>query len=210
MSRAREQTICIGTPFRDMIYAPVVCSWLSLWPRPDRWVYQLDHHLPESHNLIVEHFLDTDCDRLLILEDDMWPHPEVVARCRGHKADAVSGVYRGRHSPYPPMVFDKSDKNGVEVTFYPFRLQQRLDKPREYPIEVAGTGIMSIHRRVLEAMPPPWFEIPPPMEGLTGPDFYFCMKLRRAGFSLAVDTHEHMKAQHVGWRAIPVGNCLLG
>lgn len=48
-----------------------------------------------------------------------------------------------------------------------------------------GGGCLLIHRQVLDAIEPPWFEYNPGT--FVGEDFYFCRKVQAAGFKIFVD-----------------------
>jgi hypothetical protein len=78
-------------------------------------------------------------------------------------------------------------------------------------VEVAlvGTACLLVHRRVLEAIDPPYFKMELDDDCLyikDSEDFTFCRKARRAGFSVWLDTDQpcsHFKAldmhASVGW-----------
>lgn len=201
------QSVAVGTPFTDQMYSSVVVSWLAIDPRPQAWLYQVSSYLPEAHNRLVEDFLEkTDCDRLLILEDDIEVDPRIILRCSVHRADVVTGIYRARRHPHQALLYDWLDEDGSGHYISPDHLARLLERPGEHPIAACGTGMISIRRKVLEAMPWPWFE-PSPADrenrrGFGGHDLYFCAKLARAGVKVAVDTHEVMTGKHVGWKSI--------
>ena len=48
-----------------------------------------------------------------------------------------------------------------------------------------GAGCILVHRRVLDAIEPPWFQYNP--DTFIGEDFYFCRKVQAAGFKIFVD-----------------------
>lgn len=206
----KPQSIAVGTPFTDQIYAAVAISWLAIDPRPDAWLYQVSSYLPEAHNRLVEDFLnETMCDRLLILEDDIEVDRRIIARCATHRADVVTGVYRARRPPHQGLLYDSLSEDGTGHYVAPERLAGLLRRPGEHPIAGAGTGMISIHRRVLESMSWPWFEPSPgdrasEKRGFGGHDLYFCAKVARAGFRMTVDTHEIMVGKHVGWKSISI------
>lgn len=188
-----------------MVYGAVSANWLNIRPMPERWLSSLASYLPEAHNNLVEEFLSLEPkpDRLLILEDDLAVQPSIIARCRTHQADVVSGLYFARRPPYQPLIYEALDDQGNTLMIQPDRLAQLLEREGEHPITACGTGILSIRREVLEAVPSPWFEpSPAQLRGgkFGGHDLYFCSKVLKAGFSLAFDCSELMRGFHVGWQ----------
>jgi hypothetical protein len=97
--------VVAATPYTDMVYGAVTANWLNIRPMPERWLSSLASYLPEAHNNLVEEFLSLPDrpDRLLILEDDLAVQPEIIARCRTHRADVVSGLYFARRAG--PLAF---------------------------------------------------------------------------------------------------------
>ena len=63
-----------------------------------------------------------------------------------------------------------------------------------------GGGCLLVHRRVLEALSPPWFRFETDGEGrriLTPEDFFFCRNAVAGGFRVFLDTDRicgHIKA----------------
>lgn len=186
------------------MYSAVAMNWLQIRPQPQRWVYEIGSYLPEAHNRIVDSFLKTDADRLLILEDDLAVRTGIIARCAGHRADIVSGLYVGRRPPHQPLLYEGADAEGRAADIQPDTVARLLEKPPgEYPISACGTGIMSIRRKVLETMKWPWFEPSPGDRGnraFGGHDLYFCGKATSLGFKIAFDSSELMYGLHVGWQ----------
>lgn len=201
------QKVYAGTPFRDQLYSAVALNWLQIRPQPERWLGTVAAYIPEAHNKLVQAFLETDGDRLLILEDDHIVQPNIIARCRGHRADAVTGLYVQRRPPFSPVLYSHVTETGVAVDMQPDSVSRLIDQghrgiTNEVPIEGTGTGVLSVHRRVFETLKYPWFEASPyatHQGDAGGHDLWFCQKLRAAGFSLAWDTSEHMRCIHIGW-----------
>lgn len=201
----KPQRVVAGTPYTDQMYSAVTANWLNIRPMPERWLSAIGSYLPEAHNGLVKQFLEeTDADRLVIIEDDLALRPNIFARCRTHQADVVTGLYVARRPPYNPLAYeDLDEESGACFAIQPARMSELLATPREHPIESCGTGILSVHRRVLEAIPWPWFEASPAAlegQGFGGHDFMFCAKVKRAGFRLALDSAESMYGYHVGWQ----------
>jgi hypothetical protein len=56
------------------------------------------------------------------------------------------------------------------------------------PVDVVGSAGLLVHRRVFEAMPPPWFEAGSLLRHGLGEDWWFCLKAKKLGFQTWVDT----------------------
>lgn len=211
----KPQRILAATPFTDDTWSGIVGGWVNLDPMPDlcrlhadprdsqRWVAVHGSYLPEAHNRCFSEALRWDgWDRLLIVENDMLLHQKVIARCRGHKADIVTGIYFGRRYPPMPVMWKEVSPEGRAINLNHLDVAALLEAPEgEHPIGAAGTGILSVARHVIELMPQPWFEHSPEAlrEGhYGGHDLYFCAKARAQGFSVCVDTSPLMLAEHAG------------
>jgi GT2 family glycosyltransferase len=65
--------------------------------------------------------------------------------------------------------------------------EEDLKKGPQY-VDYAATGMMLIHRDVIEKINPPWFQVTNLERGQVFPeDFAICRKAREAGFKVAVD-----------------------
>lgn len=138
-----------------------------------------------ARNEVVEHFLKTDCDRLLFVDSDIIFGPSHVERlCKSDEA-IISGLYfiGSVYAAHPLLVYSDGRKRPT-------------DWPRGGTIDVdaVGCGFLLIKREVFETVPAPWFKW-----GENGEDVYFCDQARAAGYSVKCDTsvtlgHMKMKA----------------
>jgi hypothetical protein len=110
-----------------------------------------------------------------------------------------------------PILYKAVNLQGIAVNMDDVSMADIMETEGEQPVGATGTGILSIARYVLELMPFPWFE-PSPVaisEGhYGGHDMYFCAKAAAQGFSIAVDSHITMYAEHVGFNRIGVQHYL--
>lgn len=199
--------VAIGVPYTETMYSQVCDNWLHINPQPVEWFPGHGSYLPEAHNRVVRSALEKkNWDRLLILENDMLVPSRLVSRVRQHRAPVVSGVYFSRRRPHKLMAFGAIDEDGTAHDLDHLAFGKAIDKGGEVPIAGAGTGILSIHRSVFEAMPFPWFE-PSPAEiakGTTGGhDIWFAHKVAELGLTFALDAHDDMLCYHIG--LVPVG-----
>ncbi len=101
-----------------------------------------------------------------------------------HGVDVVGALCYFRKKPYRPVFVGNGSPLSADGLL---------------PVESVGTGCLMLRRRVLEAIPFPWFEHPVP--GI-GEDTSFCVKARRHGFPVYMDTE--LCAGHIEVR--PVGD----
>lgn len=148
-------------------------------------------------------------DWLFLMDADQTFAPETLMKLLSWDLPIVSGLYfKSPGIPFPHCymyAFKGNPKEQMDAHFYapvinpiaPFLLKHKdklrggeaviLPSTREELIECdgIGAGCILVHRRVLDAIEPPWFQY---NEGtFIGEDFYFCRKVQAAGFKIFVD-----------------------
>ena len=141
------------------------------------------HPISANRNAITKRFLATDCDFLLMLDNDVVPlfnpadfiaaDKDVIGfpakvRQSGGELNWVAYVKNPRNEGYSPVDFTLVD-----------------DKITLLKVDVVGTGCILIKRRVLEGMKAP-FHTPFDEDGIPemGTDFAFCKRAGEAGFEI--------------------------
>jgi hypothetical protein len=114
------------------------------------------------------------------IDADMTPPAETVLQLLEHNVDVVGALCFQRSYPFAPCV-------------NPFSSEPR----GLYEVAQIGAGCLLVRRRVLEAIPYPWFEHPVPG---VGEDILFGRKIQKAGFK--VHTDDKLVVGHVG--VIPI------
>lgn len=91
----------------------------------------------------IRDFLDTDYDRLLLLDSDQHFHRDTLERLRAHDLDVVAGLYFRRMVPLVPVAYYPSEE---------WPLCPMWVYPRAGLVEIGGHGFgcVLIKRRVLE------------------------------------------------------------
>jgi glycosyltransferase involved in cell wall biosynthesis len=131
---------------------------------------------------------------LFFLDDDVIPPPDAIEKLARHELDIVSGLYYRRHVPVEPVAL-RNVPGGRQYV--------RDFKPGDVvEVDVVGAGCLLIHRRVLEAVPKPWFEWLCDREDLPksqqiSEDYAFCEKAKRNGFRIYLDTS--VQCDHAGY-----------
>jgi len=176
------------------------------------------HRVDRNRDKIVSAFLERadKPDWLLFLDSDMVFPKDIIYRLMSHRVPVVGGLYfhRTTHAPFVFMESHRSeDEWGRLIRKHEFMYGEVYDflkrsgiPPRNQAAAVDGvsgrlvqcdaiaTGAMMIHRSVVAAMEPPWFEY---VEHAESEDLSFCRKAREAGFSVYADLgticgHLHM------------------
>lgn len=183
----RRRKIFIATPHTGNIRAELGLAWVQ-WLTNPRYLctlYPLPHRRPVTvaRNEIITTFLETDYEFLFMIDSDQTAVANILdlslldkdvigALCYMNKDDVITPSLMRRVAEGYTLISDKIPLGNV------------------VEVDATGTGCIMIHRRVLEAVPPPWFEYEFTDEGLLakGDDFIFCDKVKEYGFNIYVHT----------------------
>lgn len=131
-----------------------------------------------ARNTLARMTLDGGYDWLWFMDDDHAFPPDLLTRLLAHRLPLVTPICLTRVAPFEPVCYtEKLD----ERLYLPIPLEQH---PNEglVEIEAGGCAGMLIRRKVLTAIPEPWFEYTDRSEDIT-----FCEKAKQAGFRLWAD-----------------------
>lgn len=133
-----------------------------------------------------------------MLDSDVIPPADAFLKLISRQQPIISGIYCRRS---PPAGVPVMMRNGQWVTEYP--------KDSIIEVDVVGSGLLLIHRTVLEKMTPsrpgkPYFDWRVDLKGAgefpdnecMSEDFTFCNNARKQGYKILVDTS--IMARHVG------------
>lgn len=150
-------------------------------------------------------------DWLFFMDSDQTFHPETLKRLMSWDLPIISGLYfksPGNPVPHAYVYAYQEQQEGAlkgahfyanvidplvnylmrhEVTLKASPEAMVLPATKEDLIEIdgCGAGCLLVHKSVLNAIEPPWFEYNPGTN--VGEDFYFCRKVQAAGFKIALD-----------------------
>lgn len=143
-------------------------------------------------NEIGKVFLDTPHLKWLFLtnDDNLCP-VDTIPRLLEHRQSVVTGLYFGRHMPFEPVLYDKDWRAGYSY----IRRRMRAEDSGLINVAGCGDGCLMIQRRVLEAIPYPWWEYGLTLTDQCDHDLMFCDKLAEHGFNLVCDTD--VRVDHV-------------
>ncbi|GAG88137.1 unnamed protein product [marine sediment metagenome] len=192
----------IGIPLIGDMPDEIFYSFLSLMKPPGTKLTKVKGKGADiARNVIVEAL---EKDWLFFMDSDQTFHPETLTRLLSWDLPVVSGVYFKSPGQPVPHVYryawkDKEHlylslineifqflaphkdklKGELPATILPARREDLLE------VDGVGAGCLLVHRRVFEAIDPPWFKY---SDGKTvGEDFDFCRKVQEAGFKIYCD-----------------------
>jgi GT2 family glycosyltransferase len=137
-------------------------------------------------NMIVQQFLKTDADCLIMVDDDVVP-PDTARTLpsRLEEYDIVGAacpIFRPGQFPIPIWnAFKESPDNDG------WRLVRPPDTDIAVEVDAVGAGCIAIRRHVLETLPFPTFRDVAQTDGAYGEDFLFCADAKKHGYRIACD-----------------------
>ena len=160
------------------------------------------------NNLAHEFLTNTNCERMLMVDSDMSFEPEQVARLWAHDADVIGGPYchkkdelswsaRAIEGITPDPVTKLQELSAVGTGFLMIKrgvFQKMIEAyPEQAYIEDwnEGTGMTKWDFFQEGVVTDDKFGYPKPT--YVTEDFYFCLKARRLGFKVLVDTTFYLK-----------------
>lgn len=204
--REKRPSVAVAIPMNFSLHRDAVISHLNLVRRmrPDDITMLANETavVDYARNNIVAKFLDypPEIEYLLMIDDDIIVPPSVIERLTIFQQDIVSAVYYKKMHPFEPLAYMALDSPERASIYNLFGTKDTdyhtIDVPFDkglMSVDGVGAGCLMVHRRVYEAMEPPWFKF----EG-SGEDLYFCRKAKALGFKIALDTSLHLG--HIGTR----------
>jgi Tfp pilus assembly protein PilZ len=209
------------SPFFTVVFA----TMYRVLNRPATIVFDNHYDIGVSRSKVVEAFLATDCEKLVIIDTDIVPYKctekgellecsvyynalnELLDKYTNY--DVVS-VYHWSKKFEPNAYRIKSvEKLGEDIYIVDYEPLYLKPNTGVHQIDFAGMSITMIDRRVLEAIGFPWFRVvytrlPDGRKYEMGEDVYFYMKLREKGFKAYVTTD--IVALHLGEFALDLYN----
>jgi hypothetical protein len=151
------------------------------------------HPIDSNRNAITRRFLATDCDFLLMIDDDVVPRHNPAQLVYANRDVIGCPALVRQHgrclnwSAYEPGAGGEG--------YMAVDLRRASSDGDLAPVAIVGTGCILIKRRVLEAIPAP-FTITRDEHGVTemGTDFAFCQRAQAAGFEIW--TTPHLRCEH--------------
>lgn len=147
----------------------------------------------EARNLSVKYALENGYEYIYFRDDDVVDlNPNTMMQLMGRKVDIIAGVYCSKSIPPEPLILGFG--NALPKTFGGYTDWTKGDI---FKADAVGMGNCLIRTEIFRHIPEPWFRTTTRQElddeiGRLGDtlteDVYFCLKARRYGFDIWVDT----------------------
>lgn len=189
----KEINLGIGLPLVDEFSRTAFWDSFYLMQKPEHSYLRprmpCHPNVEEIRNSLCMQALEMNCSHLLMMDTDQVYPVDTVTRLLEHARSGLDLVYAKVHRRYPPFDPILLRKNGEGYLPIP---DEEWDAGGLVEVDRTGAGCMLISCSVFENVEWPWFNIirEPVGEGkykLTGEDFYFCDKVRAAGYRIFVD-----------------------
>jgi len=139
------------------------------------------YNTAENRNWITAKAVNSGCDYIFMVDDDMIYPEDALERLLAHNKDIVSGV-----------AYTKYEKQELVVEY--------LDEKKEglFECKAVGGGILLIKCEVFRKIPQPWYGYKWNEHGAVtmSNDWYLCEKAREAGIEIWCDST--LMAGHIG------------
>jgi hypothetical protein len=150
--------------------------------------------VPYARERLAESALEIGADYLFMIDDDMLSAPDLFYKLVAHDKDIIAPLAFTRNPDHKPVIYETIEGHDAAIgTKYGMtRFVVNYPKNQLVECDAVGFGAVLIKTDVLRRMPKPWFF---GMES-TGEDIAFCLKARKLGFSVWMDTS--IKLGHLG------------
>lgn len=217
MLEVTGEGVQIGIPIKGDMGDEIFYSFLSLKKPKGSKLTKVTYMATDvARNRIVD---SLEKEWLFFMDADQTFHPESLERLLSWNLPIVSGLYfssagkpvphcykyafrgaRGRHTyiaktkeVYAYLIKHKANFEDNPVALLPAIKEDLIE------CDGVGAGCLLIQRKVFEAIKPPYFQF----KNYTGEDFYFCRKVKKAGFKIFLDPgilcgHKHREL--IGYR----------
>lgn len=199
-------SVFLATPTtRDLSVQYVTSLWQTQIRAAATWMPVVGQALDVGRNILVERFLKSGMDFLLMHDSDATWNQGAVQRLVDRNLPVVTAVIFQRKIPTVPTIGIAAGKSPEGHQMYGFthtinRVLEKVERdgmPEDknellYPkspddleeIDGAGAHFMLIRRDVVEAIRAPWYQN---TSINAGEDFYFCRQVKAAGIKMYVD-----------------------
>jgi 2-polyprenyl-3-methyl-5-hydroxy-6-metoxy-1,4-benzoquinol methylase len=186
--------ILLASPCFGKVDPEILEDWMALAYNCGRRMPEYDFFLGikskseqfRARNVIVEAAQQYDCDRILMLDDDMvidWERKghqayEFLRTLIGHDKDICGIRYYQRGQECLPVLMTK-----ISDTGYRFLRDDEITGGLQQ-VDVAGGGCLLIKTKIFDRIPFPYFDA----EHQYGTDVQLCRKAAEKGFTVWADT----------------------
>ncbi len=187
--------VCMPSNF-PMIFTDVLDSFVRVkraggfvWIRP-----QFNDSICELRNAGVRQAQDMGCTHLLMFDADMCLHRDTMVKLVKNDKDICGALAFQRYPPFHPVMFKRYSGNwNGELDKLSYEIIIKWEKETLVEVDAVGTGVVMINMNVFDGMEEPYFErifktVKDGKEVFFGEDISFCIKAKRAGYRIFMDT----------------------
>ncbi len=145
-----------------------------------------------ARNNLVKRFLETDCEYILMVDDDIVPPRDILDMAR-HGKDIVAGLcyaFNPRTGIFP-VAYEKVEKGHFRGNLDLIGRDSEVENKGLKKVYLVGSGCILISRRVFDRIEEPYFRFIYNDEVTKiedSEDFDFCRRAVSAGFEVYIDT----------------------
>lgn len=185
MNKEKTIRVGVGLPTNRGVKPDTALSLMKMVAETDCdfkfFVSTRGYNTAENRNLIVAQAVKSNCDYLLLTDDDMVYEPDTLKKLLAHNKDIVGATYNTKYEEQSLVI-------------------EYLDKPEEglFKCKALGGGMLLIKTEVFKKVPQPhfgykWFD-----NGMVkmSNDWFFCEKAREAGYDIWCDSS--LPVKHIG------------
>lgn len=205
----RMPSIYVATPTSRPWYDNYIISLMGMGEAVKfEWGFLRSQPIDFSRNFLTKHgFLKSQHDFILYADSDASWSPEGIARLIERNLPVVCGTFFLRKIPPIPAMgpYGSVDVDGKRSYYFGYMMRKILerfdkldidpdtltneyvlDKSDDDLVEIDGCGghFVLVRRDVIEGIKEPWFRF---TTESAGEDFYFCERVRDAGFKIYAD-----------------------
>lgn len=145
--------------------------------------------VPFARDMMAKQVLAQDADYLFMIDDDMLAPPDLFFKLAANDKDICAALAFTRNPDHKPVIYDAIEGYDKVTGQHYHTTKFAMNYPRDTLVEcdAVGFGAVLIKRKVIEALSQ---ARDPMFMGLagTGEDITFCIKARKLGFSVWMDT----------------------
>ena len=182
--------IAIGFPLiSDMVPSTFFQTYATM-AKPESYLFltptvphgEIPKSLAAARNSIVETAQNAGCSHLLMMDTDQGYPPDTLTKLLSHNVDICGVLVHRGWFPFEPIL-----QRGTSAKFK-YVGDDEAFSGKLIEVDATGTGCLLIKMEVFDELVQPYF-----FEGVVdgewmGEDFYFCIKAKKAGKHIFVDT----------------------
>ena len=176
----------IGIP-ASLTHVPIAFfdSFIQMEKPTFEYIGMKNGPIDDLRNRIVEQALSTGCSHLLMLDTDQIYPVDTVTKLLAHKLPVVHGKVVRRYPPFDEILYEGTV--GKYTTKTGYKDGELLE------VDACGTGCVLYDMRIFYKIKPLWYTFEPHIvdgkqKGMIGEDIGMCIKLKKAGYKIYVDT----------------------